>query len=232
MCHNPSSSEQNNRVGMGVTAATAYDGKAGETYDLRTMVHAIHSAGESGVPLMYYRTNGIYFFGSKDALAQVPNWPTGAACVTCVDAEDGPLTQCKVFGSIASGKKPEAAADGTCKPDSALADSTDGTWRPHRVIEVHYPRALNDCGACHVDGALDQLPNPKAAVAVTADAGAAPWNNLVDDALIGPTTQSCLTCHQSTDATAEFYLRKHAYDFGWTPQVFTGGRQALIDAMP
>jgi hypothetical protein len=67
MCHNPAANEKNNRTDVfGVNSAAAYDQKVGESYDLRYMVHAIHSAGETGMPLVYYRTNGIYFFGSKD----------------------------------------------------------------------------------------------------------------------------------------------------------------------
>ena len=75
MCHNPASSEQNVRESMGVTAAEAYDGKAGQTYDLRYMIHAIHSAGETGAPLVYYRSHGIYLWGDHDTAATTPNWP-------------------------------------------------------------------------------------------------------------------------------------------------------------
>lgn len=233
MCHNPASSEQNRRVGMGVDATEAYDGKAGVTYDLRYMVHAIHSAGESQVPLMYYRSNGIYFFGAKDPagnLLGVTNWPNPADCVSCVDPEDGPLTFCKVYGSTAGGKVPAADAAGACRPDAELVDSTDGTWRPHRVIEVHYPRALNDCSACHVESDPG-LPDPSRAVAVTYDTGASPYNDLVNDVLMGPSTATCLSCHQSADPMTEFGLRVHAYGRGWVPATFENGRQTLIDAV-
>lgn len=232
MCHNPASSEQNRRVGMGVDATEAYDGKAGETYDLRYMVHAIHSAGESKVPLMYYRSNGIYFFGAKDAtgnLQGVTNWPT-AGCVSCVDPEDGPLNWCKVYGSSTAGKVPAANPDGSCKPDAELVDSTDGTWRPHRVIEVHYPRALNDCSACHVSSDPG-LPDPTQAVAVTYETGAAPYNDLVNDVLMGPSAATCMSCHQSGDPVSQFGLRVHAYGQGWAPTTFVNGRQTLIDAV-
>ncbi|HQR30140.1 MAG TPA: hypothetical protein PLL32_07000, partial [Anaeromyxobacteraceae bacterium] len=43
-CHNPAANEKNVRVAMGVDASEAYDGKVGEAYDMRNMVHAIHSA--------------------------------------------------------------------------------------------------------------------------------------------------------------------------------------------
>ncbi|HEY6891574.1 MAG TPA: cytochrome c3 family protein, partial [Solirubrobacter sp.] len=237
MCHNPSSSEQNNRVGMGVTAATAYDGKAGETYDLRTLVHAVHSAGETQVPLLYYRSNGIFFFGAKGEdgkLLGVTNWPDEAGCVKCVDPEDGPLTWCKVHGSSATGEDYSGAraADGSCKPASELPPSTDATWRPHRVREIHYSRPLNDCGACHVNDTDKSLPDPTRAVAVTFDAGKAPWNDLLDDKLVSPSTATCLSCHQSKDDVQQFFLREHAYKNSWAPSAFVNGRQTLLDALP
>ena len=45
ICHNSASSEQNVRVAMGVDASEAYDGQVGQTYEFKTMLHAIHSAG-------------------------------------------------------------------------------------------------------------------------------------------------------------------------------------------
>jgi hypothetical protein len=253
MCHNPASTEQNRRVDIGIDATDAYDGLAGQTYDLRYMVHAIHAAGaeygaspgydpttreqirgallDAGQPLMYYRTNGIYFFGSAPALEKITTWPADDDCVTCYDEEDGWLTSCKVYGSKATGTVPAVGADGVSCKTEGLANSTDGTWRPHRVIEVHYPRALNDCAACHVSSDPG-LPDPTQAVGVTYDGGAAPWNNLVDDALLGPATASCMSCHGSGDAVEQFSLRKHAYDFSWEPAVFPNGRQTLLDAVP
>ena len=47
ICHNSASSDQNNRVLMGVDKSEAYDGKVGQTYELKTMLHAIHSAGRA-----------------------------------------------------------------------------------------------------------------------------------------------------------------------------------------
>jgi OmcA/MtrC family decaheme c-type cytochrome len=229
-CHNPASNEGNNRLAMGVGATAAYDGKVGETYDLRYMTHAIHSAGESGQPLVYYRSNGIYFFGSKAALAQVTTWPTTGG-VTCKNTEGLDVTYYKVFGSAATGTVPEANTDGTCKT-TGLVNSTDGTWRIHNFIEVHYPRLLNDCAACHVNGTQTNLPDPTRAVAVTYQPGAAPFNNLLDDVLIGPSAATCMSCHQSGDVLSQFFLRKHAYDGGWWPSVFPNGRQTLLDAVP
>ena len=74
LCHNSASNEQNVRVGMGVEASEAYDGKAGQTFEMKSMLHAIHSAGTDGAaPIVIYRNRGIYAWAtSRDLL---PNWP-------------------------------------------------------------------------------------------------------------------------------------------------------------
>jgi OmcA/MtrC family decaheme c-type cytochrome len=199
MCHNPAANEKNNRVGMGVTAATSYDGKAGETYDFRYMIHAIHSAGEkdsatgeAGAPLVYYRSNGVYAFGSRDAIDALPNWP-GAGSFT-------------------------------------VYASSPATTRNHNEIVVHYPRALNDCQACHVNNSEKSAPNGTRSVAVTTNAGAAPWSGQLDDVLMGPITATCMSCHSSSFSSTQSALRAHAYQNGWVPSVFEDGRQTLIDA--
>lgn len=74
MCHNEASSEQSVRVGMGVTASEAYDGKAGQTFGFKTMLHAVHASGEAGQkPLVIYRNRGIYAFAPTGTV--LPNWP-------------------------------------------------------------------------------------------------------------------------------------------------------------
>jgi OmcA/MtrC family decaheme c-type cytochrome len=190
ICHNPAANEKNVRVGLGVTASEAYDGKPGQTYDFRYMLHAIHSAGETNAPLVYYRSNGIYAFGSQAAIDALPNWP-------------GSGTQA-IFGA-----------------DTA-------TNRTHNEIVVHYPRGLNECGACHTGNAV-ALPSTTRAVAVTTyDAGGSPWRIQTDDVLMSPATASCMSCHQSGDAGMQNALRGHAFQNSWTPAVFTGGRQNIL----
>jgi OmcA/MtrC family decaheme c-type cytochrome len=74
ICHNPASSEQSVRVGMGVEASEAYDGKVGETFEMKTMLHRIHSAGTAGSPpYVIYRTRGIYAWAPDESL--LANWP-------------------------------------------------------------------------------------------------------------------------------------------------------------
>jgi OmcA/MtrC family decaheme c-type cytochrome len=81
ICHNPASSEQSVRVGMGVEASEAYDGKVGETYEMKTMLHRIHSAGTAGSPpYVIYRNRGIYAWAPDESL--LANWPgTGSQIV-------------------------------------------------------------------------------------------------------------------------------------------------------
>jgi hypothetical protein len=201
VCHNSASSEQNNRVLMGVTAAEAYDGKVGQTYELKTMLHAIHSSGSGLATTAIYRTRGIYAWAAEGVTP--PNWPTGApTCRSSVDAAaPAPITGYLVFGA-----------------DPAVAASC----QTHNLYHPTYPRLFNECATCHVKG-FDLIPDQDKAVATTLDAGVAPWNNKLDDVLQGASAAACTSCHQSTDA------RGHAYQNGWTPQTFENGRQTIID---
>lgn len=206
MCHNPAANESNNRANMGVDANESYDLQTGQTYDLRFMIHAIHSSGESGHPITFYRTNGIYFFGNKAALAAVPSWP-------------GPFAPGAACFPVAGSGAPNASTGTQCD-----AANTTQVTKNHNFIEVHYPRALNDCAACHVDGSENDMPMPWDAVAVTEqDAGASAASQL-DDVLVGPVTASCMSCHQSGDWFGQAVLRAHAYQNGFAPAVFANGR--------
>ena len=55
--------------------------------------------------------------------------------------------------------------------------------------------------------------------------------NTLDDTVMGPAAAACMTCHQSGDTGTQNALRAHAYQNGWVPQVFTNGRQSIIDAV-
>jgi OmcA/MtrC family decaheme c-type cytochrome len=232
-CHNPASSEQQNRVLFGVTAAEAYDGKVGETYDMRTMTHSIHAAGENGRSYVIYRTRGIYFFGNAASFADAvanKNWPTTGG-FTCTTAE-GPATYYPVYGSLANGttdRMPVITA-GLCDTATGpILTNTEPLWQIHNVVLVEYPRPLNQCTACHTGGSDQVFPDPTKAVAVTVNAGAAPWGVQTDDTLIGSSAQSCMTCHQSGDMVTQAQLRGHAYQNGWSPAVFTNGRTDLLN---
>lgn len=231
-CHNPASTEQQVRAGMGVTAATAYDGKAGQTYDLRTLVHALHISGETGTPIVIYRSRGVYVFGPT-----VPaTWPVAGAngAVWCTDAEGARVLYAPVYGSSNSGTSFTADGNGNCVAGAA---STTGTWLPHNWIPVEYPRAINACDACHANDANGRstaasLPDPKQAVAVTVDMGGTTASNQLDDVLRGPIGATCTSCHQYGSAETKFFINKHTYDNGWWPTTFPNGRQTLLDAVP
>jgi OmcA/MtrC family decaheme c-type cytochrome len=76
LCHNSASSDQSVRDGMGVTAAEAYDGKVGQTFEMKTMLHRIHSGGAANSPpFVIYRNRGIYAWAPEGTV--IPNWPTG-----------------------------------------------------------------------------------------------------------------------------------------------------------
>jgi OmcA/MtrC family decaheme c-type cytochrome len=184
MCHNSASNEKSVRVGMGVEASEAYDGKVGQTFEMKTMLHAIHSAGEDGAaPIVIYRNRGIYAWAtSRDLL---PNWPG-----------EGPQI---VYGS-------------------------NDVTQNHNFHTPTYPRAGNDCGACHADEFESLVPDQAKAMATTLEAGEDPWTNQVDDVLQGAGAAACTSCH--SDAAA----KGHAYQNGWTPQAFENGRQTIIDA--
>ena len=183
LCHNSASNEKSVRVGMGVDASEAYDGKVGETFEMKTMLHRIHSSGTEGSPpFVIYRNRGIYGFATDDSL--LPNWPgTG---------------QQVVFGS-------------------------DDVTTNHNFHTPTYPRALNACAACHVEG-LPVQPDQTQAMATTVDAGGTVWEDQLDDVLQGATTTACITCHADTAS------KGHAYQNSWDPQEFPEGRDTIIDA--
>lgn len=78
MCHNEASSEQNVRFDTyGIKdASKTYDGKIGQTYGLKTMLHRVHASGSPYVgnkPFVIYRGMGIYGFALNEAV--LINWP-------------------------------------------------------------------------------------------------------------------------------------------------------------
>jgi OmcA/MtrC family decaheme c-type cytochrome len=188
MCHNEASSDQNNRVTMGVTASEAYDGKVGQTYGFKSMLHAVHASGEAGqTPYVLYRTRGIYAFAPDATL--IPNWITS------------PVDKILVYGG-----------------DPAVA----AAMQPHNFITAHYPRNLNDCSACH-PSTFSRIADQSKAAPTTVDAGAAPWDNQLDDTLMGATTAACTSCHRSAIAML------HAEKEGFAPSILEAGWQTILD---
>jgi OmcA/MtrC family decaheme c-type cytochrome len=197
ICHNEASSEQNIRESMGVTAAEAYDGQAGQTYGFKSFLHAVHSAGETGkITALYREAQGIFVWAAHDTV--VPNFPgTGDQFV---------------YGS----SRPTGTG-----PNGEIS-------KPHTFHAPTYPRLLNDCAACHVSSFAD-VPSQSVAVATTINTGAS-VNGQLDDVLEGTVAATCMSCHQSGDAGVQASLKGHAYQNGWTPQVFAEGRKTILEA--
>jgi OmcA/MtrC family decaheme c-type cytochrome len=197
MCHNPASSDQNNRVAMGVDASEGYDGLVGQTYELKSFLHKVHAVGlEGNSTTAIYRTRGIFAWAPEGVTP--PNW----ASTPCEKATPTATQEYRVFGG-----------------DPAL----DVSCQTHTLYHPTYPRAVNDCAACHAaDFAV--MPDATKAVATTLDAGVAPWDNKIDDVLQGATSAACTSCHQSSATQG------HADQNGWTPSTFEEGRQTIIDA--
>jgi hypothetical protein len=198
---------------------------------MRNFIHALHAGGETSMPIVIYRTRGIYFFGSQAALdgyIAARHWPnTPSQGVTCKNAEGAVVTYYKVWGSIPTGNKPGVDAAGLCTTGTA---STDGAWQIHTATIVDYPSGLNRCGACHADSWRPAAVDPTKGVAVTVDPGTGPFGNQLNDVLWGPTGASCMSCHQWGVQSVQFSWRVHNYAESWVPTTFPNGRQTIIDA--
>jgi hypothetical protein len=180
LCHNSASNEKNVRVGMGVDASEAYDGKVGETFEMKTMLHRIHSAGVDGQPVYaVYRNRGVYAFAPD--VSMVPNW-------------DVVSTEGCTEGEIADGERLVFGGD----PESSTS------CQPHNFHSADYPRALNACAACHTED-FSVLPDGTKAMASTTDAGSDVWDNQLDDVLQGAQTTACVTCHADSASKGHAY---------------------------
>jgi OmcA/MtrC family decaheme c-type cytochrome len=202
VCHNAASNEKNVRVStMGIDPADTYDGRTGQSFEMKTMLHRIHSAGEEGSqPLVIYRGRGVYAFAPEGT--ELPNWP-------------GEGSQ-PVFGSTIGNED-----DGELLPPPYVT--------PHHFHSPTYPRSLNECTACHYADSVRFQPDQTKSMANTVDAGEVDdppnWADQIDDVLQGTTTTACITCHTGGPA------KGHAYQNGWEPQEFEEGRQTIIDAV-
>ena len=158
LCHNSASNEQNVRVGMGVDPSEAYDGKVGETYELKTMLHRIHSAGEEGSPpYVIYRNRGIYGFATDDSL--LPNWPgTGEQLVFGSDGVTTPhnfhaptyprgLYDCAACHVAGFDDQPSAA-----EAMATTIDAGSEVWED-QVDDVLQGAVTTSCITCHADSA-------------------------------------------------------------------------------
>jgi OmcA/MtrC family decaheme c-type cytochrome len=209
VCHNAAANEQYVREGMGVDASEAYDGKVGELFEMKTMLHRVHSANwdwnpernveEYNSPYLVYRGRGIYAFAGEGEFP--PNWDT----------------------SVTEGCSAEEIADGKSRVFGS-SDTSGDKCEEHHFHAPTYPRSLNECAACHKD-TFTVIPDQAVSMASTVDLGnTVDYTNQLDDVLQGAATSACVTCHYNS-AT-----KGHAYQNSWNPQEFPEGRQTIIDA--
>jgi len=159
VCHNAASSEQNVRVGLGVDSSEAYDGQVGETYEMKTMVHRIHSAGEEGLPpYVIYRGRGIYGFATDDSL--LPNWPGTGSQIVYGSTDDAVINHNFHATTYPRGLYDCAAChvDGTAfQPDQREAmavtrEAGDSAAWDDQTDDVLQGAATTACTTCHADG--------------------------------------------------------------------------------
>jgi OmcA/MtrC family decaheme c-type cytochrome len=167
LCHNSASNEKNVRVStMGIDPADTYDGREGETYELKTMLHRIHSAGLEGQqPYVIYRGRGIYAFAPEGTV--LPNWPgTGSqvAFGSTID-NDGNPGSFVVNHNFHSPTYPRSVNEcASChvedsvefQPDQtqAMATTVDagGTQWNDQIDDVLQGAATTACVTCHTSG--------------------------------------------------------------------------------
>lgn len=158
LCHNSASNEQNVRTGMGVDESEAYDGKVGETFEMKTMLHRIHSAGVDGQPpYVIYRNRGIYAFAPDESL--LPNWPgTGSQTVFGSDnvqtthnfhSADYPraLNACSACHVDSLPVQPDQA-----KAMAATVEAGSDVWED-QIDDVLQGATTTACVSCHADSA-------------------------------------------------------------------------------
>ena len=166
LCHNSASNEKNVRTAtMGIDPADTYDGRTGQTFEMKTMLHRIHSAGVTGQPpYVIYRGRGIYAFAPAGTV--LPNWPgTGVQEVfgSTIDNDGNPGTY-SIAHNFHSPTYPRSLNEcAAChvatlpvQPDQtkAMASTQDagGSVWEDQIDDVLQGAATTACITCHADG--------------------------------------------------------------------------------
>lgn len=159
ICHNPASSEQNVRTQMGVDKTESYDGKAGQTYEFKTMLHAIHSAGSGLSPLVIYRTRGIYAWAKDESLLK--NWPGASSTPIPVFGADPAVPASNQVHNFHSPTYPREANDcAAChvpgfdtvpEQGKAVATTIDAGTTPwnNQIDDTLQGASAAACTSCH-----------------------------------------------------------------------------------
>ena len=157
------------------TASEAYDGLVGQTYELKTMLHRIHSAGESTVDAVRHLSDPRHLRAGRRSSRC---WArTGRPCRAYAAEHDW-------WSPGLRGDEPAAAVPASC---------STSTSRPIRgVAEGLQGLPRRD------PGHQGYFPNPTKAVATTLNAGGTTWKTQTDDTLQGASAASCVTCHTRT----------------------------------
>jgi len=121
ICHNSASSDQNNRVTMGVDASEAYDGLVGQTYELQDVPAQAACGGPRRELAGHHLPDSRIFAWAPEGVTP-PNWNTGAACRYA-------------GGTVVFGADP---ASNSVVPGP-------------QPVPPDLSRAANDCAACHVE---------------------------------------------------------------------------------
>jgi OmcA/MtrC family decaheme c-type cytochrome len=235
LCHNSASSDQNNRFRMGVDKTEAYDGLVGQTYEFKTLLHALHSVDNATLNpaenvTAIYRTRGIYAWAPEGVTP--PNWTTAAACKVVSPIQDAPAGTPAAYVDVApfEAVPPNMTVTTTGNIVNGASTNDDGSYptvacQVHNLYHPTYPRAANDCAACHEADFDEWMVDQTKGVATTLDVGGTTdYTVQTDDVLQGANTAACTSCHKDAPSTG------HANANGWVPTVFPNGRQTIIDA--
>lgn len=201
LCHNEASSEQNVRLLDGVDATEAYDGQVGQTYGFKSLLHAVHSSGETGKITMIYRTNGVYVWTAEGVTPL--NWPGEGDQI--------------VYGSnnVTRNHHLYAPTYPRSLNDCAACHVSGITGLPDQSKSV---ATTINAGTV----ALSTATPPTASNAINGNGN--------DDTLEGTAAAACMSCHQSGNSFDQAVLKSHAYQNGWIPTVFPEGRKTILDA--
>ena len=163
MCHNAASNEQNIRAAMNVDSTDSYDGLNGQTYEFKSMLHSIHSAGIDGQkPIVIYRNNGIYAWATSETLLR--NWPGAGSFPVygSADAAGAPVLRTHNFHTPTYPRPLNDCAACHAAGFGVVPDQTQAMATSLEAGVAPYANQLDDklqgagtaaCTTCHQDGA-------------------------------------------------------------------------------